>query len=111
MRSVRFEGNQAFSDRVLRKQMKTRGKTFLAMFDKSGRLDESQLKQDMDSIHEWYQNHGYIDVEVKDVRKEREKGPMIITVVVAEGPQYHVGRLVLTGQRLRPRRRSAGSSR
>jgi outer membrane protein insertion porin family len=79
--------------------MKTRGKTILAIFDKSGRLDEAQLKQDMDSIREWYQNHGYIDVEVKDVRKEREKGPMVITVVVSEGPQYHVGRLVITGEK------------
>lgn len=97
IRSVRFEGNTAFSDRVLRKQMKTRGKTILAMFDKSGRLDENQLAQDMDSIREWYQNHGYIDVEVKDVRKEREKGPMVITIAVVEGIKYHVGRIKVTG--------------
>jgi outer membrane protein insertion porin family len=97
VRSIRFEGNTAFSDRVLRKQMKTRGKTVLAIFDKSGRLDENQLRQDLDSIREWYQNHGYIDVEVKDVRKEREKGPMIITIAVVEGIQYHVGRISITG--------------
>jgi len=100
VRSIRFEGNTAFSDRVLRKQMKTRGKTLLALFDKSGRLDETQLAQDLDSVREWYQNHGYIDVEVKDVRKEREKGPMIITVVVAEGVKYHVGRLIISGEKI-----------
>ena len=56
--------------------MKTKGKTIIAFLDKSGRLDEAQLQQDLDSIRELYQNHGYIDVEVKDVRKERErKGP------------------------------------
>lgn len=97
VRGVRFEGNTAFSDRVLRKQMKTRGKTILAIIDKSGRLDENQLRQDLDSIREWYQNHGYIDVDVKDVRKEREKGPMIITIVVVEGIQYHVGRISIAG--------------
>jgi outer membrane protein insertion porin family len=99
VRSVRFEGNTAFSDRVLRRQMKTRGKTILAMVDKSGRLDESQLQQDLESIREWYQNHGYVDVEVREVRKEREKGPMVITVVVAEGTKYHVGRIKITGQK------------
>ena len=75
VKQIRFEGNEHFKEAVLRKQMKTKGKTFIAFLDKSGRLDETQLQQDLDSIREWYQNHGYIDVEVKDVRKEREKGP------------------------------------
>jgi len=72
IRSIRFEGNAHFSEKVLRKQMKTRGKTLIAFLDKSGRLDETQLQQDLDSVKEFYQNHGYIDVEVKEVRKERE---------------------------------------
>src|SRR5436190_19662028 len=42
VRRVRFEGNTHFSDAVLRKQMKTRGKTIIAFLDKSGRLDETQ---------------------------------------------------------------------
>lgn len=100
IRAIRFEGNTAFSDRVLRKQMKTRGKTVIAIFDKSGRLDETQLQQDLDSVREWYQNHGYIDVEVKEVRREREKGPMIITIVIAEGTKYHVGKVVITGEKI-----------
>jgi outer membrane protein insertion porin family len=95
---VRFEGNEHFSQRVLRKKMKTRGKTILAFVDKSGRLDEIQLEQDLDKIREFYQNNGYIDVEIKQVRKERtEKGPMIITIVISEGPQYHVRKLTISG--------------
>ncbi len=70
--------------------MKTRGKTMIAFIDKSGRLDEVQLQQDIDSIKEFYQNKGYIDVEVKDVREERQNGPIVITIAVVEGPQYHV---------------------
>src|SRR2546422_1720172 len=98
VRQVHFEGNQHFSEKVLRKQMKTRGKTLLYFLDKSGRLDEVQLEQDLDKIREWYQNHGYIDVQIKDVRKERTKnGPLILTIVIAEGPQYHVGKLTISG--------------
>jgi outer membrane protein insertion porin family len=96
---VRFEGNAHFSEKALRKQMKTRGRTLIYFMDKTGRLDEVQLEQDMDKIREYYQNHGYIDVEIKDVRKERTaKGPMIITIVISEGPQYHVRKLTITGQ-------------
>ena len=95
---VRFEGNTHFSQRALRKQMKTRGRTLIYFMDKTGRLDEVQLEQDLDKIREFYQNHGYIDVEIKEVRKERTaKGPMIITIVILEGPQYHVRNLTISG--------------
>src|ERR1051326_4263032 len=95
---IRFEGNAHASQKVLRKQMKTRGQTLIHFMDKSGRLDEAQLEQDLDKIREYYQDHGFIDVEIKDVRKERtEKGPMIITIVIVEGPQYHVHKLTITG--------------
>ena len=95
---VRFEGNAHVSQRVLRKQMKTRGRTLIYFVDKTGRLDDVQLEQDLDKIREYYQDHGFIDVEIKDVRKERTaKGPMIITIVIAEGPQYHVHKLTISG--------------
>ena len=98
VRAIHFEGNAHFSEKVLRKQMKTRGRTPIYFVDKSGRFDEVQLEQDLDKIREFYQDHGYIDVEVKSVRRERtEKGPMIITVVVSEGPQYHVRKLTVSG--------------
>src|SRR2546421_5136791 len=98
VKQVQFEGNAHFSEKVLRKQMKTRGRTLIYFVDKTGRLDEVQLEQDLDKIREYYQNHGFIDVEIKEVRKERTpKGPMIITIVIAEGPQYHVRKLTVSG--------------
>jgi outer membrane protein insertion porin family len=98
VRPSNFEGNTHFSEKVLRKQMKTRGKTPISFLDKSGRFDDVQLQQDVDKIREFYQDHGYIDVEVKDVRRERmENGPMVLTIVVVEGPQYHVRKLAITG--------------
>jgi len=95
---INFEGNTHFSEKVLRKQMKTRAKTPISFVDKSGRFDDVQLQQDLDKIREFYKDHGYIDVEVKDVRRERtEKGPMILTIVIVEGQQYHVRKLLVTG--------------
>src|SRR6478609_8282057 len=95
---VRFEGNAHINQKTLRKQMKTRGRTPIYFLDKTGRLDEVQLEQDLDKIREYYQNHGFIDVEIKEVRKDRTpKGPMIITIVIAEGPQYHVRKLSISG--------------
>ena len=98
VKQVRFEGNAHFSEKVLRKQMKTRGRSPIYFVDKTGRLDEVQLEQDMDKLREFYQDHGYIDVEIKTPRRERtEKGPMIITIPIVEGPQYHVQKLTISG--------------
>jgi outer membrane protein insertion porin family len=94
---IHFEGNEHFSEKILRKQMKTRGKSLISFIDKTGRLDEAQLQQDLDSIKEFYQNHGYIDAEVKEVRRERKKGPLIITIALTEGIQYHVNKLSISG--------------
>src|SRR4051812_49074449 len=98
--AVRFEGNTKFPERVLRKQMKTKGKTFYSFIDKSGRLDETQLEQDLAAVKEYYQDHGYIDVEVKEVRRERAKGKLAIVVVLVEGPLYRVGKIQITGTKV-----------
>jgi outer membrane protein insertion porin family len=95
---ILFEGNTHFSNQTLRKQMKTKGKTIISALDKSGRLDETQLQEDVQKVREFYQNHGYIDVVVRDVRKERtSRGALLIVIAIDEGPQYHVGKLSFVG--------------
>ena len=99
--TVRFEGNTHFSDRVLRKQMKTKQKTLFSFVDKSGRLDETQLQDDLQKVREFYQNHGYIDVAVRDVTKQRtSSGALQIVIAIDEGPQYHVGKLTFVGYKV-----------
>ena len=100
--AIRFEGNKHFPEKVLRKQMKTKGKTFYSFIDKSGRLDETQLEQDVNAVKEYYQDHGYIDVEVKEIRRERTNGKMTIVIVVQEGPIYRVGKIRITGTKAAP---------
>ena len=94
---IRFEGNAHVSDYRLRKQMKTKSKTIISFLDKSGRLEEAQLNQDLDAIREYYQNQGYVDVEVKDVRRERLNGRMTLVIPIVEGTKYRVGKVNVKG--------------
>ena len=95
---IRFEGNAHFPDKILRKQMKTKKKSFISFIDKSGRLDETQLQEDLEKVREFYQNHGYIDMTVRETRKERTtSGALQVVVRVDEGPQYHVGKVDVVG--------------
>ncbi len=100
VKEIRFDGNTKFSDRVLRRQMKTKAQTPISFLDKSGRLDQAQLQQDLDSIREFYQNKGYIDIAIPEVRQERTAKGIRLVVVVQEGLQYHVGKLTFQGQEL-----------
>ncbi|MEP6686186.1 MAG: outer membrane protein assembly factor BamA [Verrucomicrobiota bacterium] len=97
---VRFEGNKSFSAWVLRKKMKTKGRTLISFLDKSGRLDQTQLQQDLDSLREWYQDHGYIDVVVGEVRKDRTRGRLQLVIPIVEGTKYHVGKITITGNKV-----------
>ncbi len=98
VRSIVFQGNTKFSERTLRHQMKTKAKTPISFLDKSGRLDQAQLQQDLDSVREFYQNKGYIDIAIPEVRQERTDKGMRIVIVLNEGAQYRVGKLVFQGQ-------------
>ena len=96
---VIFEGNHAIKSLTLRFTMKgTRGKTFYSFIDKSGRLDQSKLREDLDSIRELYQNKGYIEVEIPETRIERlTNGDINLVVTIHEGAQYRVGTLNFQG--------------
>ena len=96
---VIFEGNHAVPSRDLRFAMKgTRGKTFYSFIDKSGRLDQSKLKEDLDSIRELYQNKGYVDIDILETRIQHlSNGDINLVIVLQEGRQYRVGSLTFEG--------------
>ncbi len=99
---VIFEGNKAIPSRVLRPTMKgTRGKTFYSFIDKTGRLDQVKLQEDLNSVRELYQDKGYIDMEIVETRTDRLKnGDVNLIIVVREGPQYHVSTLGFEGTQI-----------
>ncbi len=96
---MKFEGNHAIKARDLRRAMKdTKGKTLIALIDKSGRLDQGKLREDLDNVRELYQNKGYVDVDIPETRVQRlANGDVNLVVVIREGPQYRVGTLSFEG--------------
>ncbi|MDQ6861717.1 MAG: outer membrane protein assembly factor BamA, partial [Verrucomicrobiota bacterium] len=94
--------NAHVSDYKLRKQMKTKGRTLISFLDKSGRLDEAQLQQDVDAIREYYQNQGYVDAEVQPVRRERINNRLMLVIPIVEGQRYRVGKISIKGSKAAP---------
>src|SRR4029078_24709 len=50
----------------------------------------------------------YIDVEIKEVRRDRNEGKLTLVVVLSEGAQYHVGKLTIVGAKVAPETKVRG---
>lgn len=98
IQTIAFEGNTVFKDKELRKVMKTRSKNLLSYFTKAGRLQNDQLDQDLTALREFYQNHGYVNVQIREPRMETTpNGNVALTIPIIEGAQYHVGKVSVQG--------------
>jgi outer membrane protein insertion porin family len=96
--AIHFAGNTVFKEKVLIKQMKTRPNNLLSYFTKTGRVDEDQIQQDILAVREFYQNAGYIDVQVSQPEeKPLGHGKVDLDFTVTEGTQYHVKDLSVEG--------------
>jgi outer membrane protein insertion porin family len=98
VKTVRFVGNYYIKTKQIRKVMKTRENNFLAFVTGAGRLRNQQLDEDVQKIKELYQDNGYADVQVTDVRIDHlDKKNIAVTIYITEGAQYHVGTLSIQG--------------
>ena len=94
IKSVNFEGNEAFSDKKLRKELETKKHGWLSWLLGTGKYDETKFKEDLDALRKFYRDAGYLDFEVDetDVSIDFIKDDEIeITIPVSEGRLYYLG--------------------
>ncbi|MBI4354964.1 MAG: outer membrane protein assembly factor BamA [Candidatus Omnitrophica bacterium] len=95
--SILIEGNERFSDRRIRKVMKTKR----AAFWRAGVYREEVLDEDLDRIRAFYRREGFQDALVERAVATDERGRSVyLTLTVTEGPRYTVGTVELAGQQL-----------
>ncbi len=98
VRKISFEGNKHFSDRKLKKVMKTEEKGFFSWITSSGDLDKTVLDQDVFRIEAYYKNHGFVDARVSDPKILYKKKGIYIKFKVKEGKQYKIGKIGFKGE-------------
>jgi outer membrane protein insertion porin family len=95
VKQVVFEGNQAFSDKLLLKEVKTRPRKFLVF---PVYWDQEQLKKDEQKLLDFYRGQGYLDIKVdSSVSFSEDRKTAQISFRISEGPQYVVESLTLSG--------------
>ena len=101
VRDVNFAGVTVFKTEELRKLFKTRKKNWLSFLNKSGLLKEDDFKEDQKKLKEYYQKHGYIDMQIQDIAYVYPEPEAIdVKITVFEGIQYHVGKINFDGNKL-----------
>jgi outer membrane protein insertion porin family len=95
---IEFVGANAFSQRKLRKILKTKQRWMFSWLTGSAVLKDEQFEDDKEKLIEFYQNAGYIDFEIKDVQFDyTTPTKLIIRFIVSEGNRYKVGDITFKG--------------
>jgi len=108
IKEVDFVGAQAFTQKKIRKQIKTRRHWMWSWLTGSGKLKDDQFEEDKEKLAAFYREQGYIDFEIKDIQFEYPtSNTMIIRIMIYEGQQYRVGAVTFVGTTMLPTNRVA----
>jgi outer membrane protein insertion porin family len=101
IKDVVFVNASHIKQKTLRHVLKTRRRWMFSWLTGSGVLKEDEFEDDQTKLVEFYQNEGYIDFAIQDIKFDYVKpGWMILRITVSEGRQYKVGTLDITGNHL-----------
>jgi outer membrane protein insertion porin family len=92
-----FEGNKAFTDKKLKRQMATSETSIFSWITEAGDLDEDNLEQDVARLKAFYHNSGYIEAQVGEPQVEFKKSEIFITIKIDEGEPFKVGKVTFAG--------------
>lgn len=105
IREVDFDGNEALSDRTLRRKMKeTKQHGAFSWLTGGGTFKEAKFEEDADLVVAHYRNKGYIEARVGTPElKTLQDSPdgktrwIQVRVPLTEGPRYKVGEFTFAG--------------
>jgi outer membrane protein insertion porin family len=101
IKQIEVVGAAAFSQKELRKQLKTKRHWMFSWLTGSGVFKEDEFQDDRDQLAEFYHGRGYLDFEIKDVKLDHPAtNKMVIRFYIYEGRQYKVGSVTFTGNKL-----------
>lgn len=94
---VEFEGNHVLADDTLRAQMATRPPAWIPW--RRGVLLDDVLDDDLKRLWYFYRRQGFQSAQILDARTrfDADRGTVILTVVIDEGPRTIVRSIEMTG--------------
>lgn len=100
IKEVTFEGNTAYTSDELKDMIETSEWGIFHFLTDSGLFDEEQLQQDIDKLTAFYHNNGYINARITEPEITHDKKWIYVKIIIAEGKQFRVGSVTITGDDL-----------
>lgn len=103
IKKITFLNNKVFSDEQLKGILgETREGGFFSFLSSSGNFKESTFKQDLQRLHYWYLDHGYVKFRHENpvVTISDDKRWIYISIYVEEGDRYQMGTTDYSGDLL-----------
>lgn len=97
VRSITFEGNEAYTAKELKNMMTTNEYGLLHFFTDSGLLKRDQLKQDISKLNAYYFNTGFINAQIGEPEITHDKKGIYIKIPITEGKRFKVGKVEISG--------------
>jgi outer membrane protein insertion porin family len=102
IRSIRFTGNRAFTDRQLLREIELSTPGWFTWYTKRDQYARQKLQGDLETLRSFYLNRGYLDfnVESTQVSISPDKQDIHITINLIEGERYTISEVKLAGELL-----------
>ena len=99
---IRIVGNKAFSESTLKGLFELNDGGWLNFYLKGDRYSRAKLNADLETLRAYYQNRGYLEMEIEStqVTISPDKQDITITINVKEGQPYTVTAVKLEGEYL-----------
>ena len=104
IKKILFKGNRKIKTSDLKKLMSTKQRNIFSLITKRGILDEDVLKNDIQLLHAYYIDHGFLEVKISEPKLDLGDPRRIrIEIEIDEGPQYRFGDIDFRGDVLTTR--------
>jgi outer membrane protein insertion porin family len=98
IKNITFNGNEAFSDKKLRKALKKTKKAFIGRFWKGSKYIEADFKADLEKLIDVYSEKGHRDARVIDhTLSWNDDNTLNLNIDVEEGKKYIFGDIKFLG--------------
>jgi len=97
IKTIKFIGNKDYTEKELKKILKSSEKGFFSWLTSSGNLKREDLNEDAARLEAFYHNNGYIQAKIGEPNVEFKENHIEITIKIKEGVQFKVGKVYIKG--------------